>query len=171
MATKKQDYSKWSNSQKMALLKKQQAEYNKKFKNMTPAQKKAKLVGDAKKIGLTAAQVASMVGGTALVRKTATKQIGKLGEKIIVKKFGNQGRLGLVDAAEQNKGNVAAVKSILKNKKQTNRPDSPFLKFVEPKRKNTAAIQQTLKKLKENKNTPNNVTKLADYKKRKFRGK
>lgn len=58
-----------------------------------------------------------------------------------------------------------------KVEKKVTKPDSPFLKFVEPKRKNTANIQQTLKKLKEEKNNPK-VVNLADFKKKKFkRGK
>jgi hypothetical protein len=86
MTIKKENYSKYTNSQKMALLKKQQADYNKKFKNMTPAQKKAKLVGDAKKIGLTAAQVASMVGGAGVARAGAAKVGAKIVASGVTKK-------------------------------------------------------------------------------------
>ena len=52
-----------------ALLKKQQEANTKKFKAMTPAQKKAYVAKQAKAIGKTTAQVASMVGGAGLARK------------------------------------------------------------------------------------------------------
>lgn len=42
---------------------------SKKFEAMSPAQKKAYIVKQAKAIGKTTAQVASMVGGTGLARK------------------------------------------------------------------------------------------------------
>jgi hypothetical protein len=51
------------------LLKKQQEANTKKFKAMTPAQKKAYVAKQAKAIGKTTAQVASMVGGAGLARK------------------------------------------------------------------------------------------------------
>jgi hypothetical protein len=60
-----------------ALLKKQQEANTKKYKAMTPAQKKAYNVKQAKAIGKTAAQVASMVGGVGLARKAGTKVVGK----------------------------------------------------------------------------------------------
>ncbi len=56
-----------------ALLKKQQEANTKKYKAMTPAQKKAYNVKQAKAIGKTAAQVASMVGGAGLARKAGVK--------------------------------------------------------------------------------------------------
>ena len=52
-----------------ALLKKQLESNTKKFKAMTPAQKKAYVAKQAKAIGKTTAQVASMVGGAGLARK------------------------------------------------------------------------------------------------------
>ena len=52
-----------------ALLKKQLEANTKKYKAMTPAQKKAYNVKQAKAIGKTAVQVASMVGGAGLARK------------------------------------------------------------------------------------------------------
>jgi hypothetical protein len=61
-----------------ALLKKQQAALNKKFKAMTPAQKKAYIAKQAKSVGKTAAQVASMVGGAGLARKGAVQVSRKL---------------------------------------------------------------------------------------------
>lgn len=69
---------------------------------------------------------------------------------------------------------LAKLKKALSKKTETKKvtkPDSPFLKFVEPKRKNTKPIQEALNKLKQNKPTPKNVVNLAEYKKRKFRGK
>lgn len=52
-----------------ALLKKQLEANTKKFQAMTPAQKKAYVAKQAKAIGKTTAQVASMVGGAGLARK------------------------------------------------------------------------------------------------------
>jgi hypothetical protein len=52
-----------------ALLKKQLESNTKKFKAMTPAQKKSYVAKQAKAIGKTTAQVASMVGGAGLARK------------------------------------------------------------------------------------------------------
>jgi glycine cleavage system aminomethyltransferase T len=52
-----------------ALLKKQQEANTKKFKAMTPAQKKSYVAKQAKAVGKTTAQVASMVGGAGLARK------------------------------------------------------------------------------------------------------
>jgi hypothetical protein len=52
-----------------ALLKKQQEANTKKYKAMTPAQKKTYVAKQAKAIGKTTAQVASMVGGAGLARK------------------------------------------------------------------------------------------------------
>ena len=52
-----------------ALLKKQLESNTKKFKAMTPAQKKSYVVKQAKAVGKTTAQVASMVGGAGLARK------------------------------------------------------------------------------------------------------
>jgi hypothetical protein len=60
-----------------ALLKKQQEANTKKYKAMTPAQKKAYNVKQAKAVGKTAAQVASMVGGVGLARKAGAKVVGK----------------------------------------------------------------------------------------------
>jgi hypothetical protein len=60
-----------------ALLKKQQEANTKKYKAMTPAQKKAYNVKQAKAIGKTAIGVASMVGGVGLARKAGTKVVGK----------------------------------------------------------------------------------------------
>lgn len=58
-----------------------------------------------------------------------------------------------------------------KVEKKVTKPDSPFLKFVEPKRKNTANIEQTLKRLRAEKSSPK-VTNLADFKNKKLkRGK
>jgi hypothetical protein len=56
-----------------ALLKKQQEANTKKFKAMTPAQKKTYVAKQAKAVGKTAVQVASMVGGAGLARKAAAK--------------------------------------------------------------------------------------------------
>jgi hypothetical protein len=56
-----------------ALLKKQQEANTKKFKAMTPAQKKTYVAKQAKAVGKTAAQVASMVGGAGLARAAAAK--------------------------------------------------------------------------------------------------
>jgi hypothetical protein len=61
-----------------ALLKKQQEANTKKYKAMTPAQKKAYNIKQAKAIGKTAAQVASMVGGAGLARKAGAKVAGKV---------------------------------------------------------------------------------------------
>ena len=50
----------------------------KKFKAMTPAQKKSYIAKQAKAIGKTTAQVASMIGGVGLARKggvTATRKV------------------------------------------------------------------------------------------------
>jgi hypothetical protein len=52
-----------------ALLKKQLESNTKKFKAMTPAQKKSYVAKQAKAVGKTTAQVASMVGGAGLARK------------------------------------------------------------------------------------------------------
>ena len=60
-----------------ALLKKQLEANTKKYKAMTPAQKKAYNVKQAKAIGKTAVQVASMVGGAGVVRAAAKKGLGK----------------------------------------------------------------------------------------------
>lgn len=56
-----------------ALLKKQLESNTKKFQAMTPAQKKSYVAKQAKAIGKTTAQVASMVGGAGLARKAAAK--------------------------------------------------------------------------------------------------
>ena len=60
-----------------ALLKKQLEANTKKYKAMTPAQKKAYNVKQAKAIGKTAAQVASMVGGAGVARTVGRKVVGK----------------------------------------------------------------------------------------------
>jgi hypothetical protein len=73
-----------------ALLKKQQEANTKKFKAMTPAQKKTYVAKQAKTVGKTAAQVASMVGGAGLARKAAAKvavpSIKKAAAKSVEKK-------------------------------------------------------------------------------------
>jgi hypothetical protein len=60
-----------------ALLKKQQQANTKKYKAMTPTQKKAYVAKQAKAVGKTAAQVASMVGGPGLARAAAKKGLSK----------------------------------------------------------------------------------------------
>jgi hypothetical protein len=60
-----------------ALLKKQQEANTKKYKAMTPTQKKAYNIKQAKAIGKTAIGVASMVGGAGVVRAAAKKGLGK----------------------------------------------------------------------------------------------
>lgn len=60
-----------------ALLKKQQEANTKKYKAMTPAQKKAYVAKQAKAIGKTTAQVASMVGGAGIARAAGRKVVGK----------------------------------------------------------------------------------------------
>jgi hypothetical protein len=60
-----------------ALLKKQQEANTKKYKAMTPAQKKAYITKQAKAIGKTTAQVASMVGGVGIARAAGRKVVGK----------------------------------------------------------------------------------------------
>ena len=60
-----------------ALLKKQQEANTKKYKAMTPAQKKAYNVKQAKSVGKGVVTVASMVGGVGLARKAGTKVVGK----------------------------------------------------------------------------------------------
>ena len=49
----------------------------KKFKAMTPAQKKSYIAKQAKAIGKTTAQVASMVGGAGIARAAGRKVVGK----------------------------------------------------------------------------------------------
>jgi hypothetical protein len=61
-----------------ALLKKQQEENTKKYKAMTPAQKKAYNVKQVKSVGKGVVQVASMVGGAGLVRKGGVAAARKL---------------------------------------------------------------------------------------------
>ena len=51
---------------------------SKKFKAMTPAQKKAYIAKQAKSVGKGAAQVASMVGGASLARKGGVVAARKL---------------------------------------------------------------------------------------------
>ena len=60
-----------------SLLKKQQETNTKKYKAMTPAQKKAYNVKQAKAIGKTTAQVASMVGGVGIARAAGRKVVVK----------------------------------------------------------------------------------------------
>jgi hypothetical protein len=59
------------------LLKKQLEANTKKYKAMTPAQKKAYVAKQAKAIGKTTAQVASMVGGAGIARAAGRKVVGK----------------------------------------------------------------------------------------------
>jgi hypothetical protein len=59
------------------LLKKQLEANTKKYKAMTPAQKKAYVAKQAKAIGKTTAQVASMVGGVGIARAAGRKVVGK----------------------------------------------------------------------------------------------
>jgi len=61
-----------------ALLKKQQEANTKKYKAMTPEQKKAYNVKQAKSVVKGAAQVASMVGGAAIARKGGVAATRKL---------------------------------------------------------------------------------------------
>ncbi len=61
-----------------ALLKKQQEENTKKYKAMTPAQKKTYIAKQAKSVGKGVVQVASMVGGAGLVRKGGVAAARKL---------------------------------------------------------------------------------------------
>jgi len=61
-----------------ALLKKQQEANTKKYKAMTPAQKKAYNVKQAKSVGKGVVQVASMVGGAGLARKGGVAAARKL---------------------------------------------------------------------------------------------
>ena len=79
MAQKK-DNKKTSNDYRggAALLKKQQEANTNKFKAMTPAQKKTYVAKQAKAIGKTTAQVASMVGGAGLARKGGVVAARKL---------------------------------------------------------------------------------------------
>ena len=114
------------------------------------------------------------VNEAGLAQAAIAKLVVKYGPKVVQSAMRNLKPIPKKMTGPKSASDLAKLKQALGKKtvtKKETRPDSPFLKFVEPKRKNTAAIQQTLKKLKENKNTPNNVTKLADYKKRKFRGK
>ena len=69
-----------------ALLKKQQEANTKKFKAMTPAQKKSYVAKQAKAVGKTAAQVASMVGGAGLARAAGAKVAGKVVASGVTKK-------------------------------------------------------------------------------------
>ena len=64
------------------LLKQQQSALNKKFQAMSPTQKKAYIAKQAKAIGKTTAQVASMIGGAGLARKGAAKGVAKVALKI-----------------------------------------------------------------------------------------
>jgi len=61
-----------------ALLKKQQEANTKKYKAMTPEQKKAYNVKQVKSVGKGVVQVASMVGGAGLVRKGGVAAARKL---------------------------------------------------------------------------------------------
>lgn len=61
-----------------ALLKKQLESNTKKFQAMTPAQKKSYIAKQAKAIGKTTAQVASMVGGAGLARKSGVAAARKI---------------------------------------------------------------------------------------------
>jgi hypothetical protein len=61
-----------------ALLKEQQIALNKKVKAMTPAQRKAYYVKQAKSVGKGVAQVASMTGGVGIARKGAVAAARKL---------------------------------------------------------------------------------------------
>ncbi len=61
-----------------ALLKKQQEANTKKYKAMTPAQKKTYNVKQVKSVGKGVVQVASMVGGAGLVRKGGVAAARKL---------------------------------------------------------------------------------------------
>jgi len=60
-----------------ALLKKQQEANTKKYKAMTPAQKKAYNAKQAKSVAKGVVTVASMVGGVGLARKAGAKVVGK----------------------------------------------------------------------------------------------
>jgi hypothetical protein len=86
-----------------ALLKKQQEANTKKFKAMTPAQKKTYVAKQAKAIGKTTAQVASMVGGAGLARKAVAKvavpAIKKAATKSVEKKS-----LKAANAPSKNQG-------------------------------------------------------------------
>jgi hypothetical protein len=99
-----------------ALLKKQQEANTKKYKAMTPAQKKAYVAKQAKAIGKTTAQVASMVGGAGIARKggvaaakaIASKKFQKNLRNSIVKGTGNKGERRIVNqmAKSWNKKNL-----------------------------------------------------------------
>ena len=69
-----------------ALLKKQQEANTKKYKAMTPTQKKAYNIKQAKAIGKTAIGVASMVGGAGLARTAGAKVAGKVVASGVTKK-------------------------------------------------------------------------------------
>jgi len=64
------------------LLKQQQSALNKKFQAMSPTQKKAYIAKQAKAIGKTTAQVASMQGGAGLARSAGAKVGAKIALKI-----------------------------------------------------------------------------------------
>ena len=80
MMQRKKNNKKKSNDYRdgSALLKKQQEANTKKYKAMTPAQKKAYNVKQVKSVGKGVAQVASMVGGAGLVRKGGVAAARKL---------------------------------------------------------------------------------------------
>ena len=73
---------------------------------------------DKKAIGKGLVKMAAVAAPGGVAGKAAVKVGRKVVEKAIIKKFGNEGRIGLMDASMQGKGNVAALKSILKNKKK-----------------------------------------------------
>ena len=67
-------------------VQKASAAQTKKFKAMTPAQKKTYVAKQAKAIGKTTAQVASMVGGAGLARTAGAKVAGKVVASGVTKK-------------------------------------------------------------------------------------
>lgn len=68
------------------LLKQQQSALNKKFQAMSPTQKKAYIAKQAKAIGKTTAQVASMIGGAGLARSAGAKVGAKIVASGVTKK-------------------------------------------------------------------------------------
>lgn len=113
------------------------------------------------------------VNEAGLAQAALAKLVIKYGPKVVQSAMRNLKPISKKTIGPKDAKDLTKLKQALSKKstKKTEKPDSPFLKFVEPKRKNTANIEQTLKKLKAEKNNPK-VPNLADFRNKKFkRGK